>query len=167
MCSRATLDGGAQAGSTPGGLTSPRTTHRTGTVVRGSRGPSPRLPVHRPLSGNGGCRASKSPPMKRGGGGPLHRRANRMRCRGRKSPRSCSYVCSCSVPCPPARTPAPPYSPFPAPSPETLAAAGAVAAVATVAVAVAVAAAVAGGKQPPLLLLRLFLLQVLPPAPHT
>ena len=41
----------------------------------------------------------------------------------------------------------------------------AVAVVVTVAVAVAVAAAVAGGQCPPLLLLRLFLLRVLPPAP--
>ena len=47
----------------------------------------------------------------------------------------------------------------------TVAVAVAVAAVVTVAVAVAVAAAVAGGQCPPLLLLRLFLLRVLPPAP--
>ena len=47
----------------------------------------------------------------------------------------------------------------------TVAVVVAVAVVVTVAVAVAVAAAVAGGKCPPLLLLRLFPLRVLPPAP--
>ena len=41
----------------------------------------------------------------------------------------------------------------------------AVAVVVTVAVAVAATAAVAGGQCPPLLLLRVFLLRVLPPAP--
>ena len=46
----------------------------------------------------------------------------------------------------------------------TMATVVAVAVVATLAVAVVVAAAVAGGKQPALLLLRLFLLRVLPPA---
>ena len=49
-------------------------------------------------------------------------------------------------------------------SADTVAVAVAVAAAVTVAVAVAVAAAVAGGAQPPLLLPRLFLLRVLPPA---
>ena len=49
----------------------------------------------------------------------------------------------------------------------TVAVAVAVAVVVTVAVAVAVAAAVAGGQCPPLLLLRLFLLRVLPPCPSS